>query len=205
MLERARAGARRRTRRCALSELAEWRWDDGAIRHVEGRAFEVIGVRVQGVGREVASWDQPMLAAIGVGLAALLVTRIDGIAHVLLSLRSEVGYRARVEFGPTVMSRAGWAALDQDERPAHLSTVLDNCPEGIRFNAVQSEEGGRLYRTRTRYLVVEVEQVDPGPGHLWVTLGRFEQLVQLGHVVDIEARSLLVCVQSLLIRAVSGS
>ena len=65
---------------------------------------------------------------------------------------------------------------------------------------MQSEEGGRLFRTRTRHLVVECGYVEPGPGHRWLTLGQLEALVAHGHAVDIEARSLLACLQTLVTR-----
>ena len=169
----------------------------GVVRPVGGRHFEVVGVDVAGEGREGDRWSQPMIMAVDVGLAAMLTTQIDGVAHVLVSLRAEVGYRGRVEIGPTVAIRGRWADLGADLWPAHLATVLSHCPEGVRFDVVQSEEGGRLFRTRTRHLIVEGGYVDPGPGHRWLTLGQLEALVARGHAVGIGARSLMACLQTL--------
>jgi oxidase EvaA len=172
----------------------------GALRHTSGRYFQVVGVDVVGEGREVDRWSQPMIMAADVGLAAMLVARVDGVAHVLVSLRAEVGNRHRVEIGPTVASRGRWADLGAEVWPPHLATVLSCCPDGIRFDVMQSEEGGRLFQTRTRHLIVEGGYVEPGPAHRWLTLGQLEALVARGHAVDIATRSLLACFQTLVTR-----
>jgi oxidase EvaA len=194
------AARNRQTRLRPLSLLPGWVRRDGAIQPTDGGPFEIIGVRASGHGREVDGWDQPMVSALEVGLAALLVAAVDGVAHALVSLHSEVGYVDGVEFGPSVLVRGRWGELSPAELPERLSHVLPAYPEGVLFDSVQSEEGGRLFRTRTRYLVIESPFVEPGPGHLWLTLGQLEQLVLRGHTVGIETRTLLACVQSLLTR-----
>lgn len=199
-LARARRACRLVTRRSPLRGLPGWVRADGVVRHVDGRHFEVVGVDVAGEGREVDRWSQPMLRAVDTGLAAMLLARLDGVAHVLVSLRAEAGSRGRVEIGPTVASRGRWADVEAEVPPAHLATILAHCPGGVRFDVVQSEEGGRLFRTRTRHLVVEGGYVEPGPGHRWLTLGQLEALVARGHAVDIGARSLLACLQTLVTR-----
>lgn len=202
-IEGALAQARSRcdllVRRTGLHALPGWERVDGVLRHVGRRHFEVIGVEVEGEGREVARWSQPMVAAVDIGLAALLIARIDGVVHALVSLRVEFGLRHRVEIGPTVVERGHRVGPGE---PGHLATVLSHCPDGIRFDVVHSEEGGRLFHTRTRYLVVEGRHVEPGTDYRWVTLGQMEALVARGHAVTIEARSLLLCVQTLLTREV---
>ena len=199
-LDVARKSCGLAAQRRALRGLPGWERDGGIVRHLGGRHFEVMGVAVTGHGREVDSWSQPMIRAIDVGFAALLVTRIEGVLHALVSLGSEIGYRNRVEVGPTVASRGRWADLGADVWPAHLATVLSAYPEGVHYDVVQSEEGGRLFRTRTRHLIVEGPYVEPGPEHRWLTLGQLEALVARGHAVGIEARSLLACLQTLLTR-----
>ncbi|GAB3533204.1 NDP-hexose 2,3-dehydratase family protein [Phytohabitans suffuscus] len=199
-LAAARRSSRLVTHRRPLRGLPGWVRAGGVVRHAGGRHFEVVGVDVAGEGREVDRWSQPMIRAVDVGLAAMLVTRIDGVAHVLASFRAEPGYRAQVEIGPTVSSRGRWADLGADVLPPHLATILSHCPDGVRFDVVQSEEGGRLFQTRTRHLVVESGYVEPGPGHRWLTLGQLEALVAQGHAVDIDARSLMACFQALVTR-----
>ncbi len=197
-LARLRRSCRLVARRRPLRGLPGWSRSGGVVRHVEGRHFEVIGVDVAGDGREVDRWSQPMIMAVDVGLAAMLMTRIDGVAHLLVSLSAEAGNRNGVEIGPTVVTRGRWADVGAEVWPEHLATILSSCPGGVRFDVVQSEEGGRLFRTRTRHLVVEGGYVDPGPAHRWVTLGQMEALVARGHAVNVEARSLMSCIQTLM-------
>lgn len=199
-LARARRSCRLVARRRPLRGLPGWQRTGGVVRHTSGRYFQVVGVEVAGEGREVDRWSQPMIMATDVGLAAMLVARVNGVAHVLVSLRTEIGNRNRVEVGPTVASRGRWADLGASVWPPHLATVLSCCPDGIRFDVVQSEEGGRLFQTRTRHLIVEGGYVEPGPAHLWLTLGQLEALVARGHTVDIATRSLLACFQTLVTR-----
>lgn len=70
----------------------------------------------------------------------------------------------------------------------------------VRYDTVQSEEGGRFYHALTRYQIIQVDSdfMDKTPpGHLWMTLRQLTDLLRHGHYLNIEARSLLACLHSL--------
>jgi dTDP-4-dehydro-6-deoxy-alpha-D-glucopyranose 2,3-dehydratase len=184
-----------------LRSVQRWNHVDGRIAHELGLFFDVVGVAVEATGREVAHWHQPMIAPRGDGLAALLVRRIDGVLHVLMHARVAPGYVDVLELGPTVQCQPRTSdRLGEAMRPAFLTEVLEAGQEQIRFDAVHSEEGGRFLNARTRYVVVETD-LDVGaeeyPDHRWMTLHQLSDLMQHSHYLNVEARSLMACLHSL--------
>ncbi|WP_107357875.1 NDP-hexose 2,3-dehydratase family protein [Streptomyces agglomeratus] len=187
-----------RTERLPLTELKGWQRGPSGIAHESGRFFDVIGVRVEAAGREVGAWSQPMIAAHGTGLVAFLVTRFDGVPHVLVNQRPEPGCVDVVELGPTVQcTPRNYDHLPPGARPLFLDEVLTAAPERIRFDVTLSDEGGRLFHTRNRHLVVETDERPDHPGFRWVSLSQLSALMRHSHYVNMEARSLLACLHAL--------
>ncbi|WP_241192508.1 NDP-hexose 2,3-dehydratase family protein [Streptomyces sp. ADI96-02] len=190
--------------RVPLRALAGWRGVDGRIAHESGRFFRVAGVDVTAVGREVRAWAQPMIEPCGRGVIAFLVRRIDGVLHLLVHAATEPGYVDGVELAPTVQCTPdSLAALPARARPRHLDAVLNAASEQIRFDAVHSEEGGRFYHARNRYLIVETDE-DHGaraPDHRWLTVAQLVALMRHSHYVNVQARCLLACLHGLTARS----
>jgi dTDP-4-dehydro-6-deoxy-alpha-D-glucopyranose 2,3-dehydratase len=181
-----------------LDALTEWALTGGRIRHRGGKHFEVIGVEVEAVGREVGHWWQPMIRAQSTELAALVVTRLRGVLHVLMQLRIEPGLTDTAELAPTVQcTPADCAPLPPEQRPPFLDLVQNARPADIRFDTVLSDEGGRFYHTGSRHLVVETEWLAEPPGFRWLTPGQLEDLAQHSHYLNMQARSVLACLRSL--------
>ncbi|WP_234322794.1 NDP-hexose 2,3-dehydratase family protein [Streptomyces sp. NRRL S-350] len=184
-----------RTQLVPLAELADWRREDGTIRHRTGRYFDIVGITAEAASREVARWSQPLLRPHGQGLAAFLTRRIDGIPHLLARASAEAGLSNGMEIGPTVQHIPG--DCGQPDRVPFLDLVRDADPSAIRYDAVHSDEGGRFQHSESRYLVVETDDdqvpLDPPPGYLWLTPGQLNSLVQHQSYVNVQARTLLAC------------
>ncbi|MCM2390489.1 NDP-hexose 2,3-dehydratase family protein [Streptomyces albipurpureus] len=194
----ARTRSETRTRTVSLDALTDWEFTGGRIRHRAGRHFDVIGVRVKAVSREVGQWWQPMIRAQSTQLAALLVTHVRGVLHVLMQLRAEPGLTDAAELAPTVQCTPDdCAQLPPVERPPFLDLVQNARTADIRFDTVLSDEGGRFYHTGSRHLVVETGWLPEPPDFRWLTLGQLEELTQHSHYVNIQARSVLACLRSL--------
>lgn len=188
------------TERVPLSGLPGWRRRDGRITHNTGRFFDVIGVRFEAAGREVRGWTQPMVQPHGIGVVAFLTRSIGGVLHVLAHTRVEAGLVDVVELAPTVQcTPENYEGLPAEARPRFLDETLGAAPERIRFEAVLSEEGGRFYHARNRYLVVEAPGgLEPeGSDYRWMTLRQFTELLRHSHYLNIQARSLVACLHSL--------
>ncbi|MFF5002847.1 NDP-hexose 2,3-dehydratase family protein [Streptomyces phaeochromogenes] len=192
--------------RVPLAGLPGWRQDEMTVEHEEGRYFNVVGVAVQAGNREVTSWTQPLFEPVGTGVTAFLTQEFDGVPHVLVHARVEGGFLDTVELGPTVQYTPGnYAHLAEKDRPPFLDSVLDASPDRVRYGAVHSEEGGRFRNAESRYLIVDAAEhdtpLDPPPGYTWVTPGQLTWLVRHGHYLNVQARTLLACLNALPVRA----
>ncbi|GAA2062663.1 MULTISPECIES: NDP-hexose 2,3-dehydratase family protein [Streptomyces] len=188
--------------RVPLAGLPGWRRHEHAIEHEEGRYFKVVAVSVQAGNREVTSWTQPLFEPVGRGVTAFLSRTFDGVRHVLVHARVEGGFLDTIELGPTVQyTPENYAHLPEKERPAFLDTVLEAPADRIRYAAVHAEEGGRFLNAESRYLVVEAEEwqapLNPPPGYAWVTPDQLRRLVRHGHYLNVQARTLLACLNAM--------
>ncbi|AOS61952.1 NDP-hexose 2,3-dehydratase family protein [Actinoalloteichus hymeniacidonis] len=186
--------------RGSLAQLRDWRRADGRISHDSGLFFDVIGVGVDAGGREIASWTQPMIEQVGTGVVAFLVKRIDGVLHVLMHARTEPGYTDVTELAPTVQCvPQNYDLLPAEARPPFLDEVLAAEADRIRFDTILSEEGGRFFGARNRYLVVEtdLDLAQEHRDHRWLTVCQLAELMRHSFYLNVQARSLVVCLRSL--------
>jgi oxidase EvaA len=188
-----------RARRIPLSDVARWHRDAYEIAHEDGKYFTVIAIEVSAGNREVPGWTQPLIAPRGQGVLAFLAKRFGGVLHLLTHARVEPGYHDLVELAPTVQcTPANYQDLAPEDHPPFLDEVLTAPPSSIRYDCVQSEEGGRFYRARNRYMVVEVDHdVDVPQDYLWLTLHQLSTLAGHSHYLNVQARSLVACLHSL--------
>lgn len=183
-----------------LDSVAGWHRNADEIFHRDGKYFTVVGVKVHATNREVRSWCQPLLAPRGTGLVAFVVRRIGEVLHVLARADLRPGYRDVVEVGPTVQCTPdNYADVPEGHRPRYLDLVLAAGPE-TRYDVEQSEEGGRFHRALTRHLIVEVGDDFPlhtPPDFTWLTIAQLKALARASYQVNIEARSLALCLHGL--------
>ncbi|MFJ7250496.1 NDP-hexose 2,3-dehydratase family protein [Kitasatospora sp. NPDC098652] len=183
-----------------LTGLREWQVSDDEIAHRQGKHFRIIGVSVRG-RREVDAWQQPLLAPVDVGVVAFLTRRIDGVLHVLMRAAVEPGFLDVVELGPTVQcSPATYADAPPERRPRFYDYVL-GATDNVRYDVLLSEEGGRFHHAECRYLVVDCgdlpEALEPHPDFRWMTVRQLTAWVQHRNCVNVQARTLLACLNSL--------
>jgi dTDP-4-dehydro-6-deoxy-alpha-D-glucopyranose 2,3-dehydratase len=161
----------------------------------------VMAVHVSASNREVSQWSQPLIEPVEHGLVALLVKRIDGVAHALMHVRVEAGYLDTIELAPTVQCTvSNYEDLPASGRPPYLDEVLSAPRSRIRYDALLSEEGGRFYHAQNRYQVIEVGDDFPvpvGPDFRWMTLYQLVELLRHSHYLNVQARSLVASLHSL--------
>ncbi len=179
-----------------LNQVRHWVRRDGLVRHETTNYFSVIGVAVRAHDREVDSWSQPILKHEGLGLVGVVAQRKQGVLHFLVQAKVEPGIMDVLEMGPTVSI---WdidrRAVDESRAP-FLERFLDAPPERVHYDRIQSEEGGRFYHLRNRYMLVELpegEAVELPENFTWMTLGQIMDFVRLNNYFNIEARGLLAC------------
>jgi oxidase EvaA len=178
-----------------LDALRGWEVTDAAIRHEAGLYFSVIGVDVTAHTREATRWSQPLLHHEGMGLVGFLCQRQDGVLHLLARGSLEPGNRDGMEIGPTVACSEVAARSGRFCAPLFLDRFLDPAGGVVRYDVVQSEEGGRFHHFQNRYMLVELPPdaaLDAPAHYVWMTLGQLWRMARHGHV-NIEARNLLAC------------
>ncbi|WP_149179189.1 NDP-hexose 2,3-dehydratase family protein [Streptomyces sp. TRM49041] len=192
-----------------LARADGWQRDaEGGIGRPDGRYFRVTGVTVEAGNREVTGWSQPLIEPCGTGVAAFVFRRLGGVPHVLVNAKVEAGYLDTIELAPTVQATPGnWEHLPPEDRPPFLDAVLAAAPERIRYEAVHSEEGGRFLNASIRYLFVEADSQGAAeeatavpPGYQWATVDQLNALTAHGHYVNVQARTLLACLNARAVR-----
>ena len=184
-----------RLQRRPLDQLDGWIIEKDAIRHHSDHHFSVIAVRVEAVGREVLRWSQPLLEHSARGINGFLLQRIGGVLHFLVRACLFPGNHELFNLGSTVSRANAENLFGAPSAPPFLDLFRDPPSSWIRYQAMQSEEGGRFLCYQSRYLILELPE--EMPLHLpenfrWMTLGQLNTFNQHGHV-NIEGRNLLAC------------
>ncbi|GAA3853379.1 NDP-hexose 2,3-dehydratase family protein [Streptomyces sedi] len=181
-----------------LRRLSEWYMADN-IEHRQRRFFSVVGCRVEGQGREVASWDQPLLAPAGMGQCTLLMQRSVRGLELLVADRVRIGsvrgasLEARFQRGDIADHATGARRLSMSEEASGLARCA------TVHAVVHAEEGGRFRGALTTYqLGLLSDAAGERPAGRWMTLREVEALGQRGDRLGVELRTCLVMVKGLL-------
>lgn len=198
-VERSRHGLT--AERVPLADIEEWKRSDFTLGRDDGRYFRLVAVAVEAGNREVTGWSQPLFEPTGIGVSAFLFRHFGGVPHLLVQAKVEAGFLDTVELAPTVQCTPGnWAHLPEPLRPYFLDVVRVAGPDRVRYAAVHSEEGGRFLNAESRYLFVEADEaqapLDPPTGFRWATPGQLNNLAQHGHYLNVQARTLLACLNA---------
>lgn len=187
--------------RVPLAAAAGWRRDEMAVSHESGRYFSIVAVDVASHLREVPAWSQPLLEPHGVGVSALLVKRIGGELHALVSAQVEPGFVDVLEVGPTVQyTQENYRHLPDADQPPYVAELRAAERSGrILYDTVLSEEGGRFQHARNRYLVIEVAEDFPAAcpdDFTWMTPCQLSELLKYSHQVNVQARTLVAALRT---------
>jgi len=183
----------------ALREVKNWRINDREINHESNSFFSVIAVSVEAENREVTSWSQPLLKQASIGMVGFLTKKIKGVWHVLVQAKLEAGYIDTFEMAPTVSFSDPEQRLEINDLPPFADLFLEASLEQIKFSVIFSEEGGRFYQAQNKYMVVEIDEkkeLELLPNYIWITLEQLSEFTRETSSVNIEARSLLLCLST---------
>ncbi|MCX8044171.1 MAG: NDP-hexose 2,3-dehydratase family protein [Desulfobacterota bacterium] len=182
--------------RIPLKDVRHWKRTDFEICHERYPLFSVIAVSVEAGTREVFSWTQPLLMEQQQGLLGFLTKKINGTLHFLMQAKLEPGNRDGIEIAPTVSCSALTFKQTSGFPIPFLERFVNAHPCHIRYDVVQSEEGGRFYHFLNRNMVIELDEcetIEAPENYIWMTLGQIMELVKHGYM-NIDARTLLSCI-----------
>jgi dTDP-4-dehydro-6-deoxy-alpha-D-glucopyranose 2,3-dehydratase len=183
--------------RVPLNQVKGWHFDGNVIRHHTGRFFSVIGVEVRIDSREVPAWHQPLIESAKGGIICFVCQKKDGVLHFLVQARVEPGNFDCLEMAPTIQLTPGnYDANRPETLPPFSNLLLAPGTATVRYDVLQSEEGGRFYHDQNRYLILELDPACdlPLPGnYVWMTIRQMKEFIRFNNYFNIEARGLLSC------------
>lgn len=177
-----------------LHELDGWKMADDRIYCEKPYPYQVIYCDIAIEGREVKRWTQPLFEATGIATFGLICCEDNGILKFVVRATPELGCFDGIELGPTVQREAV-------PFPGHQETEMDRFFEnklqtgqGILFDHLLSEEGGRFYHEQNRNILLQVEKSELPQlpvGYFLVDYRTLNELVQVNNTLNIQLRNLL--------------
>lgn len=185
-------------KRKPMKTLSEWSMlPNGSMGHREKRFFNIIGLSIKGTGREVITWDQPILAPIGTGIIGLLMQRRGGCRYFLMQAKVDAGNRTTIQIGPTVQfTPMNYISNLKLNKPFLFNEFSNNDRFKILLESWQSEEGARFYREQHCHrilLLPEGQEIEIPVDFRWFSEEEICFYLSLGDSVNSCARSILAC------------
>lgn len=201
-----------------LHELPNWEFKKDEISCNSPFPFKVIFCDIAIEGREVKRWSQPLFEANGVATFGLICcedydtenslaeekplnsTLHENVSHkgapilkFLVKATPEVGCFDGLELGPTVQ-REAIAILQEEDAISRFFFERLKSNQGIIFDHMLSEEGGRFYHEQNRNIImrVNIDDLPPLPeGYFLLDFHTLNTLVQINNTLNIQLRNLL--------------
>jgi len=176
----------------SLFEIDSWMVTDNEIAHKDGKYFKVIATQVEISSREVKKWSQPLIEPMQKGITVFIVKEINGVYHFLIQAKLECGNFDILEMAPTVQCLTG--SYKNSKETPFLDYVLNASTEQIKYDTLQSEEGGRFYREQNRNIIIEADDQFPvkvPDNYIWVTLNQLNIFLKFNNYLNIQSRSLI--------------
>ena len=175
-----------------LHELRDWEWKDNEFVCRKPSPFSLIFCDISIEGREVKHWTQPLFKAAGIATFGLLMFENRGVLKFLVHAKPESGSFDVLELGPTVQREA---VTDEPEDDIYRFFMdLAERGEGVIFDNLLSEEGGRFYHEQNRNILIRTsaESLPKLPdGYFAVDFRTLNSLVQINNTLNIQLRNLL--------------
>jgi len=180
---------------CNLDEICNHGWNltDTCLSSEDCQDFRVIMLKVW-ADREVACWEQPIVEDMNEKLCGMICTVFKGVLYILIQICNEACSYSGAEVGPS-LHNYHHGAPETDKR--FLDYFVGENGKVI-YNKLQSEEGGRFYHMVNRYAVSFVDDMfDVNDNFRWVSLAEVKEMMKEPCFVNIEARTLVACIQGL--------
>ena len=187
----------------SLKDCENWSFnsDNSEILHDSKKFFSVIGIKISSKEREVGNqgWSQPILKEFNFdgGIVGLIRKKIEDIPHYLVEAKAEPGNYNLIQISPCL--QATFSNIKQyhgGRRPYLVDYFLE--PKKLNaktiFEQWMSEDGGRLYKKRTKGMIIEISndhQLEIEENFKWVTLYSIKELIRQETCINPHLRSLV--------------
>ena len=154
--------------------------------------FKMIFCKISIEGREVVQWSQPLFEAMGVSVFGLICFNDNGVKKSVVRALPECGCFDQIELSTSVFQEAN--SVDNNDFISKLFWGKVNNNEGILYDHLLSEEGGRFYHEQNRNIILEINKDELRflpDGYFCVDLKTLNNLVQINNVLNIQLRNML--------------
>ena len=178
-----------------LEELEGWEMKDDMIVCRRPYPFRVVYCDVTMEGREVKHWTQPLFEACGIALFGLICCEDRDCMKFLVRVTPEAGCFDIAELGPTFQKEA--VSLYGERKPDSVETFFTEHlqkKQGVFFDQLLSEEGGRFYHEQNRNVLMKVrkEELPELPEEYFLLdYKTLNELAQINNILNIQLRNLL--------------
>jgi len=178
-----------------LSKMDKWFFDHKTknIMHESGKFFKIKGIKVLTNDK---AWEQPIIDQPEIGVLGIITKQFNGIRYFLMQAKMEPGNINFIQLAPTIQAtKSNYTQAHKGDAPKYLEYFVDKSKYKILVDCLQTENGGRFFRKRNRNIIIEVE--DDIPAHedfKWLTLGEIKRLIQKDNFVNMDARSVISCI-----------
>ncbi len=188
MLERSRF----RVESSSLALSKEWALSDGAIRHRSNRFFKIVGAHWESPERK--DIVQPFIEQYEIGTLGFLIRRHENRRELLVQAKIEPGNVGIIQLAPTCQATASNASrVHGGDYPPCFEYFVQGDPN-IAYESMQSEQGTRFLGKRNRNVLrIANEPVSERCSHKWLQVEEVLDLLLVNHLVNTDARSVLVC------------
>lgn len=194
-LDGARRSCDMQVRQIALPQSREWVYDGGALRHLRGAFFRVVGATVHRNGERWTDSDQPLIDQAEVGILGFLVRTVDGSSEILIQAKPEPGNVGLVQAAPSVQAtESNYRQRHGGKATPFLEYFRSPGDRSVLSDGLQSEQGTRFLGKYNRNMVVEVApgaDLGDGPAFRWFAVEQLLPLLLDDHQVNTDARSIL--------------
>lgn len=156
--------------------------------------FKVVFCDIEIEGREVRHWTQPLFEAVGIATFGLLCCEEEGVLKFVVKAVAEAGCFDGVELGPTLQKEAVPLSDDEEDTVSRFFEAHIQSGEGVVFDHLLSEEGGRFYHEQNRNILLRIkrEELPELPkGYFLLDYKTLNELVQINNTLNIQLRNLL--------------
>ena len=176
-----------------LYDLKNWSYNDNhEFVCNEPYSFKLIHCDIEIEGREVRKWDQPLFEATGKALFGLFTCVENDTRLFLLKAKPEIGAFDGIEIGPSVQRE--FVSDEPEDDVYKLFVEKRKKKDGIVFDNVLSEEGGRFYHEENDNVIIEIDKAEIPElpeGYFWVTYRTLNSLIQVNNTLNIQLRNLI--------------
>lgn len=185
--------------RVPLDSLSKWHASPktGNLSHESGKFFSIEGLDVRTNFGSVETWQQPIINQPEVGILGFLTQIHNGILYFLVQAKFEPGNIGNVQISPTVQAtRSNYLRVHQGKTQSYLEYFTARDGVRVRYDQLQSEQGGRFFHKRNRNIVVEIAEGQPleiKPNFAWATLRQIKELMRHDNFVNMDTRTVISC------------